>query len=428
MRKIILLAALIFAACLFVVADEIAIQDNGSPVLVHPDGTMSPLADGESLSYSAADGWVLHRPDGSSQAVASIGAEDDSLIRIGCVLPLSGAAAQFGTSAERGMDLALSEWNAAGGLFGKQVRLIARDDQGDPSVGAGATAKLIKQDRVSLVLGAVMSKVSLAAGALCQAAKIPMISPTSTNPKVTQLGDYVFRACFIDPVQGIYAANFAYRALRLRKAACLFDADNDYTSGLSEKFRDRFEALGGKVVAYSGHDTGITDFSDQISLILAGKPELVYCSDYYNDAALVAKQLRAKGYTGPIMGGDGWDSPDLVAMGGSAVEGCYFTNHYSADMPNQRNKDFVARYTATYGSQPDAIAALGYDVAIIALEAAKSAGSLDGAALRDAIAKTNLDLVTGHLRFGPDRNPIKTAVVIRIVNGKQTLYTTIDAD
>jgi branched-chain amino acid transport system substrate-binding protein len=252
-------------------------------------------------------------------------------IKIGGVAPLTGEAATFGASTKQGMDLAIEEWNAKGGIDGKKISLAFADDKGDPAEGATVYTKLIQQDKVVAIVGPVMSKVALAGAPICQAAQIPMISSTATNPKVTLVGDYIFRACFIDPFQGTVGAKFAFDELKAKKAACLFDVGNDYTKGLSEFFRDKFTSLGGEVVAFEGHATGTTDFKAQLTKIIAAKPDFLYISDYYNDAALIAKQARELGYKGPMCGGDGWDSPKLVEIGGAAIEGGFFSNHYAAD-------------------------------------------------------------------------------------------------
>ena len=345
---------------------------------------------------------------------------------IGAVGPVTGAAATFGISTKNGDQLAVDEWNANGGVLGKQIKMVFADDKGDPAEGATVYTKLIQQDKAVAIVGTVMSKVSLAGAPICQAAKIPMVATASTNEKVTQVGDYIFRACFIDNFQGIVGANFAFTNLKAKKAAAIFDVGNDYTKGLAEFFQKQFTTLGGKVVAFEAHDTGITDFKAQLTRIVQAKPDVIYCSDYYNDVALIAKQARELGFKGPMIGGDGWDSPDLVKIGGSAVEGCYFTNHYSKDDTRPVVQDFVKKYQAKFNAVPDALAVLAYDAMNITLNAIKTAGKTDGAAIKDALAATDLDAVTGHIKFDADRNPIKSAVIIKISNGQQVYETTVN--
>lgn len=352
--------------------------------------------------------------------------KSDKEIKIGGISPVTGEAATFGVSTKNGFDMALAEWNAKGGVNGKQVKMAFADDKGDPAEAATVWTKLIEQDKVCAIVGTVMSKCSLAGAPISQNAKIPMISTSSTNPKVTTVGDYVFRVCFIDPFQGTVGAKFAWEDLKAKKAACLFDVGNDYTKGLSEFFKAKFTSLGGAVVGYEGHATGTTDFKAQLARLLAAKPDVLYVSDYYNDVALIAKQARELGYKGPMLGGDGWDSPKLTEVGGAAVEGCFFTNHYSQDDTSPLAQDFLKNYKAKYNSTPDALAALGYDAMNVMLDSIQRAGKTDGAAIRDAMAKTDLKTVTGQIKFDADRNPVKSAVIIEIKGGKQVYKTTVN--
>jgi len=347
-------------------------------------------------------------------------------IKIGGVGPLTGEAATFGASTKNGYDMAVAEWNAKGGVLGKQVKMTFADDKGDPAEGATVFTKLIEQDKSVAIVGTVMSKVSLAGAPICQNAKIPMMATSSTNPKVTLVGNYIFRTCFIDPFQGTVGAVFAFQDLKAKKAACLFDVGNDYTKGLSEFFKAKFTALGGQVVGYEGHATGTTDFKAQLTKVLAAGPDILYVSDYYNDVALIAKQARELGFKGPLVGGDGWDSPKLMEVGGAAVEGCFFTNHYSQDDTAPLVQAFVKSYKAKYGAEPDALAALGYDATNLMLDAIQRAGKTDGDAIREALTKTDLQTVTGKVKFDGDRNPVKSAVIIEIKGGKQVFKTTVN--
>jgi branched-chain amino acid transport system substrate-binding protein len=352
--------------------------------------------------------------------------KNDKEIKIGGVAPATGEAATFGASTKNGFDMAIAEWNAKGGVNGKQVKMAFADDKGDPAEAATVWTKLIEQDKVCAIVGTVMSKCSLAGAPISQADKIPMISTSSTNPKVTQVGNYIFRVCFIDPFQGTVGAKFAFENLKAKKAACVFDVGNDYTKGLSEFFKAKFTALGGEVVGYEGHATGTTDFKAQLTKVLAAKPDVLYVSDYYNDVALIAKQARELGFKGPLVGGDGWDSPKLVEVGGSAVEGCYFTNHYSQEDTSPTVQTFVKAYQAKYGAAPDALAALGYDATNLMLDSIQRAGSTEGDKIREAMVKADFKGVTGQVKFDGDRNPVKSAVIIEIKGGKQVYNTTVN--
>jgi branched-chain amino acid transport system substrate-binding protein len=338
---------------------------------------------------------------------------------IGGVAPVTGEAATFGASTKNGFELAFQECNAGGGLLGKQVKLAFGDDKGDPAEGATVFTKLIQQNKAVAVLGPVMSKVALAGAPICQAASVPLMATTATNPKVTQVGDFIYRACFIDPFQGTVGAIFAYNDLKTKKAACLFDVGNDYTKGLSDFFKAKYTAMGGQIVGFEGHATGATDFKAQLTKILANKPEILYVSDYYNDVALVAKQARELGFKGPLLGGDGWDSPKLTEVGGTSVEGCFFTNH-DLDPKRPVVEAFYKKYQAKYGSEPDGLAVLAYDSANIMFDAIKRAGKTDGAAVRDALAATNMDVVSGHIKFDKERNPVKSVGIFEIKGGKAT--------
>ena len=221
-------------------------------------------------------------------------------------------------------------------------------------------------------------------------------------------------------------AKFAYNELKATKAGCLFDVGNDYTKGLSEYLKATFVQLGGQVVGYEGHASGTTDYKAQLTKILAGNPDVLYVSDYYNDVALIAKQARELGFKGPLLGGDGWDSPKLIEIGGPAVEGCYFTNHYSPDDVSPVVQAFVKAYKAKYNTVPDAYATLAYVATNIMLDAMTRAGSTDGPAVKDALAKTDLSCVTGQIKFDDHRNPVKSAVIIQIKDGKQVYKSTVN--
>lgn len=347
-------------------------------------------------------------------------------IKIGAVSPLTGEAATFGLSTKNGMELAVAEWNAAGGLLGKQIKLIVEDDKGDPAEGASVFSKLIEQDKVVAIVGGITSRVALAGAPIAQAAKIPMMTPTATNEKVTQVGDYIYRSCFIDPFQGTVAAKFAVESLSAKNVAIIFDLGNDYSKGLAETFKASLEALGGQVVASEGYPSGATDFKAQLTKIVQSKPDSLYIPAYYNDVGLIAKQVRELGYKGTLLGSDGWDSSELVKIGGSAVDGGYFTNHYSKDDTRPEVQALVQKYSAKYGAAPDALGVLAYDGMNIMLDAIKRAGSTKNEAIRDALKTTNLACVGGQIRYDEFRNPVKSVVIIEMKDGQQVYKTTIN--
>ena len=365
-------------------------------------------------------------PAGGDALAVAAGNDTEQVFRLGMVAPMTREAAPFGESARRGVNLAIQEWNARGGVLGQPIRLSVADDKGDPAQGAAAYTDLIVQNRVSAIIGPIMSKVALAGAPICQAGEVPMLSPTATHPKVTQVGDYIFRICYIDTFQGTAGARFASTHLKTRRAACLFDVGNDYTKGLSQSFKEEFLRSGGELVAFEGHATGITDFTAQLRRILAGKPQLLYVPDFYNDAAVIIRQARSLGFSGPILGGDGWDSPRLAEIGGKALENTYLTNHYTVDDPRPSVRTFIKRYMAVHGTQaPDAIAALAYDATNVMLEAVKRAGTSEGPAIRKALQALSIDTVCGPVWFDGDRNPMKSAIILKMVDGRPVYCATI---
>ncbi|MGQ9525225.1 MAG: ABC transporter substrate-binding protein [Armatimonadota bacterium] len=347
-------------------------------------------------------------------------------IPIGEYASLTGDTAEFGISTHNGILLAVEETNAKGGVLNKKIRLYTEDDRSEPTEAVTAVSKLINQNGVVAVLGEVASSRSLAAAPICQQSRIPMISPSSTNIEVTRKGDYIFRICFIDPFQGYVMAKFARETLKLDRVAILQDEKQDYSVGLASEFAKTFARMGGKVVKEASFATGDTDFRPQLTAIKAADPQGVYVPAYYQAVALIARQARELGITVPLMGGDGWDAPGLVRIAGKAVEGCYFSNHYSVDSENPVSKRFVDAYSKRFKEKPNALAALGYDAANILFDAMRRAGTTEGGALRDAIAATkNYPGVTGSITIDKDRNAVKPAVVLQIRNGKHVYVETI---
>jgi branched-chain amino acid transport system substrate-binding protein len=332
---------------------------------------------------------------------------------------LTGNTATFGQSTKKGSEMAFDEINKGGGLLGKQVKLIVEDDQSKPEEAATAVTKLINQNGVVAVLGEVASSRSLAAAPICQGAKIPMVTPSSTNPKVTQQGDYIFRVCFTDVQQGEADAKFAAKFLKAKKAALLYDVRNDYSVGLRLVFSQKFKEYGGEITAEQSYSEGDSDFRAQLTQLKSANPEIIYVPGYYTEVGTIARQARDLGITAPLVGGDGWDSPKLWEIGGKALNGCYFSNHYSVDDPSPAVQKFVADYKAKFGATPDALAALGYDAARILAEAIRKAGSTEGAKIRDALADTkSFAGVTGSITIDKDRNAVKPVVMLKVEDGK----------
>ena len=353
------------------------------------------------------------------QGSGLVGKDAKGPIVIGEVGSMTGTEATFGTSSDRGIQLAVTETNSSGGVKGRQIQIIALDDEGKPEEAATAATRLIASEHVTALLGEVASTRSLFMAPKAQAARVPMVSPSSTNEKVTAVGDYIFRACFIDPFQGYVMAKYAHDTLHLNKAAILRDVRNDYSVGLAKVFSENFTRLGGQITANESFSSGDVDFKAQLTNIKNTSPDALYVPGYYTDVGLIARQAREVGISAPLLGGDGWDSEKLYEIGGAALDGCYFSNHYSVDDPSPRIQEFVAKFKKTYGGQlPDSLAAQAYDAAGILFDAMKRAPELTGPAIRDALAGTkNYQGVTGDISMDANRNPVKPAVVLKIAHG-----------
>jgi branched-chain amino acid transport system substrate-binding protein len=339
-------------------------------------------------------------------------------IPVGEFASLTGGSASFGQSSHKGTALAIDELNAAGGVLGRKLKLITEDDQSLAGQPATIVRKLIAQDKVVAVLGEVASSKSLEAAPICQQNKVPMISPASTNPKVTEVGDYIFRICFIDPFQGTVMAKFA-QSKGWKKVAVLTDVKQDYSVGLAEFFMKGFTATGGEIVKEQKFSTGDKDFKAQLTSIKAARPEAIFVPGYYAEVSLIAKQARLLGIKVPLLGGDGWVGDSLLKVAGNALDGSFFSCHFSADDKSAAVQDFVKKYRAKHnGETPDDMAALGYDSAMILAAAMKKAGTTDGPALRDAIAATKAHAgITGSITLDEKRNASKPAVILSIGGG-----------
>jgi branched-chain amino acid transport system substrate-binding protein len=346
-------------------------------------------------------------------------ADSSGDIPVGVYCALTGDQAAFGTSTVDGVRIAAEEINAAGGVLGRKIRLVVEDDQGRAEEAASVVTKLITSDNVVALIGENSSNQSLAAAPFAQKSGVPMISPSSTNPAVTEKGDYIFRMCFTDPYQGKALSTFTRTNLKLDTAAILVDRKNDYSVGLAGVFRKEFEALGGKIVAEQSYSGGDTEFRPQLTTIKAASPQAVFIPGFYTEVGQIAIQSRDLGLTVPLIGGDGWDSPMVIQIGGKAIEGAYFSDHYFVGDTRPVVRKFVAEYQKRHGKKPEATAALGYDALHIWANAAKRAGSLDKKLIRDQIAATkDYEGVSGKTTMGPDRNPQKPVAMIKIENGQ----------
>jgi branched-chain amino acid transport system substrate-binding protein len=351
-------------------------------------------------------------------ATAALAHAEDEII-VGEFASLTGGSASFGQSSHKGTQLAVDEINAAGGVLNKKLKLITEDDQSLQGQPATIVRKLITQDKAIAILGEVASSKSLEAAPICQQNKIPMISPASTNPKVTEVGDYVFRICFIDPFQGTVMSKFALEK-GYKNVGVLTDVKQDYSVGLTEFFVKHYTANGGKIVKEQKYSSGDKDFKAQLTSIknASPKPDAILVPGYYAEVALIAKQARLLGIKVPLLGGDGWVGDSLLKVAGNALDGSFFSSHFSAEDKAPGVQEFVKKYQAKYGAPPDDMAALGYDSAQILVDAIKRAGGTDSAKLRDAIAATkDFKGITGNITLDAQRNASKSAVILSIGDG-----------
>jgi len=350
-----------------------------------------------------------------------------STIKIGYFGDLTGPTFNFGQSAINGVLMAASEINQAGGISGRKIDVVIEDDKGSPEEAARLTTKLIDQDKVLAIIAGGTSGNSRAAAPKAQSSHIPMISPSSTDPAVTKTGNYIFRACFVDTFQGEVMASFAINTLKAKKAAILFDFNSPYSKGLTDYFKLSFAKLGGSIVSEQTYTQGDADFKGQLSTIRSAEPDVIYIPGYYGDVALIAKQTRMLGLAQPLLGGDGWDAPELWQLGGDALNGAYISTHYSVDDPSPAIQQFVDLYKQRYGNLlPDAHAALAYDGARLLFDAIARTGSTEGDKLRDALAQTkNFNGVTGVISMDADRNAVKPAVVLKLQDLKFIYQETI---
>jgi branched-chain amino acid transport system substrate-binding protein len=353
-------------------------------------------------------------------------------IVIGHYGSLTGGQATFGRSTDEGILLAVKEINAAGGLevagVKRKVRLISEDTESKAEKAGDVVRKLISKDNVVAVLGEVASSITLEGAPVAQRAKIPTITPSSTNTTVTEVGDYVFRVCFIDPFQGYAGAKFVREQLKLTKAALLVDKSSAYSDQLSKEFAQAFQSMGGTIVASADYTQGEKDFNTRLTALREKGPELIYIPGYYTEVANIAIQARALGMNIPLMGGDGWDSEDLAKNGGAAIEGTFYTNHYAPDNPTPEITAFLKKYGEAYsGKVPDGLAALGYDAANVLFDAIRRAGTTEGPKLRDAIAQTKGFVgVTGTITIDANRNAVKPIVVLERKGNAWVYRATID--
>jgi branched-chain amino acid transport system substrate-binding protein len=371
--------------------------------------------------------------NGGAQNTSSSGKNggDGDTIKIGANLELSGGVASYGQSIAEGLELAFEEINKEG-INGKELKLVKVDNKSDAAEATNGAIKLISQDKVAAIVGAATSTNTLAQVQVAQDNKIPLITPTGTNPTITnkdgKVNEFVFRTCFIDPFQGTVAAKFALDELKVKNAAIIIDTASDYSKGLASAFKKSFEENGGKIVAEEAYVAKDTDFRATLTRIKSANPEFIFLPGYYEEVGLIVKQARELGIKVPIMGGDGWDSPTLVEIAGpEALNNTFITNHYSANDPDSKIQDFVKAFKAKYNKTPDGFAALGYDTAYFLADAIKRAGDADPEKIKEALAQTkDLALVSGVLTLDENHDPVKSATILEYKNGEQQFKTKVN--
>ncbi len=348
-------------------------------------------------------------------------------ILIGEYASLTGSEATFGQSSHNGLVLAVEETNNSGGLLGKKIKLVTEDNQGKPSETQTVVQKLINRDKVVAVIGEVASSRSKAGAPICQTAKIPMITPASTNPEVTTIGDYIFRVCFIDPFQATVMSKFALNSMKVKRVALLIDQKNAYSTGLADNFKKVFTEMGGEIIEEQKYSNGDKDFKAQLTAIKAKNPEAVFIPGYYTDVNLISIQAREIGLTVPLFGSDGWESEKLTeGKAKDALEGSFFSTHVSSDDPSPQIQGYIKKYREKYGKEPDAMSFLAYDAGMILFDAIKRSGSTEGEKIKNELAKTkDYQGVTGVITINDQRNAVKPAVVLEVKNGKFVYKETI---
>lgn len=351
---------------------------------------------------------------------------NDNEILIGSYSSNTGATATFGVFQLHGTEMAIEEINAKGGINGKKIKHINYDNKSDNDETLAVVNRLISQDKVLAILGEATSGRSKIGAQVAQQNKIPMLTSSATNAEVTKIGNYIFRACFIDPFQGTVMAKFMTENLKLKKAAILRDIKNDYSVGLSDVFAEKLKAAGGNIAIDISYQEGDIDFKSQLTAIKAKNVEAIFVPGYYNEVALIAKQARELGMKQPLLGGDGWSSPKLFEIARDAINGNYFSNHYTTESTDPKTQEFVKAFKAKYNEDADVMAALAYDAVYLMAEAIKNANPLTSENIRNELAKIkDFHGVTGKMSMDENRDAVKSAVVVRVEGPEYKFVTSV---
>lgn len=353
---------------------------------------------------------------------------ENDVIKIGVFEPMTGANAAGGEMTVEGIELANAK---VGEVLGKKVQLVIVDNKSDKVEAANAASKLIEQDKVVAIIGSYGSSLSMAAGDIVKNAQVPAVGCSPTNPLVTLNNDYYFRVCFIDPFQGTVMANYAFNDLGAKTAAVIQDVQNDYSVGLSRYFVEAFTKLTGdanSIVTTTSYNAGDQDFTAQLTSVKSLNPDVIFAPGNYGESALLIKQARDLGITAPILGGDTWESPEFLSIGGPAVEGAVYSTHFTAESPvTDVSETFLTDYSAKFNMNANAFAALGYDAYMVIIDAITRANSADPVAIRDAIAATEGFVgATGNITLDANGDAVKSAVINKVVGGEFTYLTTVE--
>ena len=350
------------------------------------------------------------------------------VIRIGVFEPITGANGAGGAMEVEGAKLANELYPT---VLGKKVELNVVDNKSDKVEAASAASRLIEKDKVVAIIGSWGSSLSMSAGPIVKTAKVPAVAPSATNPNVTKDNPYYFRVCFIDPFQGTVMATYAFNELKAKKVAIIQEVSNDYSVGLSKFFMDSFKRLTGddkSIVTTVNYTTGDQDFSSQLTTVKSLNPDIIFAPGNFTESALLIKQARQLGIKTPILGGDTWETPEFLQIGGSSVNGVIFSTFFATDKPiNDESKKFLAEYDKRYHKEPSSVGALGYDAYLVILDAIKRANSIDPVKIRDEIAKTkNFMGAAGNITIDENGNAIKNAVIKTVDAGKFKYLTTVE--
>jgi branched-chain amino acid transport system substrate-binding protein len=362
----------------------------------------------------ANSAWACYVVSFSLLLYSSANAE----IKVGVVTCISGGLSTFGVSSVQGARLAAEEINSAGGVLHQPLQLVVDDNQSKTGETARIVRKFLTQDHVVAILGDLTSSFTMEAAPLAQNAHVPLLTPTATNISITPIGNFIFRSCFTDPFTGRMMARFALDHLNARRAVIMTDIKQDYSVGVADALKQYFSANGGQLLDELSFSSGDTDFRAQLTKLKAARPEVVFLPAYYPEAGLILHQARLLGVTVPFLGGEGWGSPVLVQLAGKSADGCFYTDHFSADDTDPRVQQFVATYKDKYHSPPDALAALWYDGTRLLADSIERAGSDSPEKIRDALAQTRgFAGVTGNISLDDQRNATKPGVIVTIQAG-----------